>query len=387
MSYYYGGYRKGGLAGLALFLAALAGAVIGGLLVGIVIVNYYPASREAQPAPVIPGPAEEGAQVPSPELSDTTFSAAYAAKKVGSSVVKIATKQEALVYDLFFMPVVQEREGLGSGVIIDKSGYILTNNHVVEGVTEITVVLVDGRQLPGSIVGTDPYTDLAVIKVEGADLPAAELGNSDNLVIGEPAIAIGNPYGFDHTVTAGVISALNRSVTIDASSGQALEGLIQTDAPINPGNSGGALVTSNGTVIGINTAIIAQAQGIGLAIPINSARAVANEIIQYGKVRRPYVGISRVTEINRTLAARNRLPVDQGLYVSSVVRGGPADRAGLGPGDIITAVGGQDIASVVDLQKAIYRAAIGDTLEFTVIGTSRRERTARVVLTEAPTGR
>ena len=289
MSYYYGGYRKGGLAGLALFLAALAGAVIGGLLVGIVIVNYYPVSREAQPAPVIPGPVEEGAQVPAPKLSDTTFSAAYAAKKVGSSVVKIATKQEALVYDFFFMPVVQEREGLGSGVIIDKSGYILTNNHVVEGVTEITVVLIDGRQLSGSIVGTDPYTDLAVIKVEGSDLPAAELGDSDKLVIGEPAIAIGNPYGFDHTVTAGVISAINRSVTIDTSTGQALEGLIQTDAPINPGNSGGALVTSTGTVIGINTAIVAQAQGIGLAIPINSARAVANEIIQYGKVRRPYV--------------------------------------------------------------------------------------------------
>ena len=387
MSYYYGGYRKGGLAGLALFLAALAGAIIGGLLVGIVIVNYYPASREAQPAPVIPGPAGEGAQVPSPKLSDTTFSAAYAARKVGSSVVKIATKQEALVYDFFFMPVVQEREGLGSGVIIDKSGYILTNNHVVEGVTEITVVLVDGRQLPGSIVGTDPYTDLAVIKVDGADLPAAELGDSDNLVIGEPAIAIGNPYGFDHTVTAGVISAINRSVTIDASTGNALEGLIQTDAPINPGNSGGALVTSTGTVIGINTAIVAQAQGIGLAIPINSARAVANEIIQYGKVRRPYVGISRVTEIDRYVAARNRLPVDQGIYVSSVVRGGPADRAGVGPGDIIIAVDGQNIATATDLQKAVYKSAIGDTLEFTVVGTNRRERTVRVVLTEAPTGR
>lgn len=387
MSYYYGGYRKGGLAGLALFLAALAGAIIGGLLVGIVIVNYYPAGREAQPVPVIPGPADEGAQVAKPDLADATFSAAYAARKVGSSVVKIATKQEALVYDFFFMPVVQEREGLGSGVIIDKSGYILTNNHVVEGVTEITVVLVDGRQLPGSIVGTDPYTDLAVIKVEGTDLPAAELGDSDNLVIGEPAIAIGNPYGFDHTVTAGVISAINRSVTIDASTGNALEGLIQTDAPINPGNSGGALVTSTGTVIGINTAIVAQAQGIGLAIPINSARAVANEIIQYGKVRRPYVGISRVTEINRYLAARNRLPVDQGIYVSSVVRGGPADRAGLGSGDIITAIGGRDIVSVADLQKAIYKAAIGDTLEFTVVGANRRERTVRVVLTEAPTGR
>jgi serine protease Do len=285
------------------------------------------------------------------------------------------------------MPVVQEREGLGSGVIIDKSGYILTNNHVVEGVTEITVVLVDGRQLPGSIVGTDPYTDLAVIKVDGADLPAAELGDSDNLVIGEPAIAIGNPYGFDHTVTAGVISAINRSVTIDASTGNALEGLIQTDAPINPGNSGGALVTSTGTVIGINTAIVAQAQGIGLAIPINSARTVANEIIQYGKVRRPYVGIARVTEIDRYLAARNRLPVDQGIYVSSVVRGGPADRAGVGPGDIIIAVDGQNIATATDLQKAVYKSAIGDTLEFTVVGTNRRERTVRVVLTEAPTGR
>jgi serine protease Do len=387
MSYYYGGYRKGGLAGLALFLAALAGAVIGGLLVGIVIVNYYPVSREAQPAPVIPGPVEEGAQVPAPKLSDTTFSAAYAAKKVGSSVVKIATKQEALVYDFFFMPVVQEREGLGSGVIIDKSGYILTNNHVVEGVTEITVVLIDGRQLSGSIVGTDPYTDLAVIKVEGSDLPAAELGDSDKLVIGEPAIAIGNPYGFDHTVTAGVISAINRSVTIDTSTGQALEGLIQTDAPINPGNSGGALVTSTGTVIGINTAIVAQAQGIGLAIPINSARSVANEIIQYGKVRRPYVGISRVTEIDRYLATRNRLPVDRGIYISSVVRGGPADRAGLSPGDIIIAVGGQSIEAAADLQKAVYEAAIGDTLEFTVVGTNRRERTVRVVLTEAPTGR
>ncbi len=387
MSYYYGGYRKGGLANLALFLAALAGAIIGGLLVGIVIVNYYPGSREAQPAPVVPGPSEEGAIIPAPELFDTTFSAAFAAQKVGSSVVKIATKQEALVYDFFFMPVVQEREGLGSGVIIDKSGYILTNNHVVQGVTEITVVLVDGRQLSGAIVGTDPYTDLAVIKVEGTDLPAAELGDSDKLVIGEPAIAIGNPYGFDHTVTAGVISAVNRSVAIDTSTGQALEGLIQTDAPINPGNSGGALVTSTGRVIGINTAIVAQAQGIGLAIPINSARSVANEIIQYGKVRRPYVGISRVTEIDRYLAARNRLPVDEGIYISSVVRGGPADRAGLSPGDIIIAVGGQSIAVAADLQKAIYKAAIGDTLDFTVVGTNRRERTVKVVLTEAPSRR
>ncbi len=387
MSYYYGGYRKGGPAGIALFLAALAGAVIGGLLVGIVIVNYYPVTRQAQPVPVIPGPSEEGTALPVPDLSDAAFSAAYAAKRVSPAVVKIATKQEALVYDFFFMPVIQEREGLGSGVIIDKSGYILTNNHVVEGVSEITVVLVDGRQLPGGIVGTDPYTDLAVIKVDGTDLPAAELGDSDKLIIGEPAIAIGNPYGFDHTVTAGVISAVNRSVEIDRSAGQALEGLIQTDAPINPGNSGGALVTAAGKVIGINTAIVSQAQGIGLAIPINSARNVANEIIQYGEVRRPYVGISRVTEIDRYLAARNRLPVDRGVYVSSVARGGPADRAGLGPGDIIIAVGGQDVATVVDLKKAIYKADIGDALEFTVIGANRRERTAQVVLTGAPSGR
>lgn len=387
MSYYYGGYRKGGLAGLALFLAALAGAVIGGLLVGIVIVNYYPVNREAQPAPVIPGPSEEGAMIPAPELSDTAFSAAFAAQRVSPAVVKIATKQEALVYDFFFMPVVQEREGLGSGVIIDKSGYILTNNHVVEGVTEITVVLVDGRQLSGGIVGIDPYTDLAVVKVEGTNLPVAELGDSDKLVIGEPAIAIGNPYGFDHTVTAGVISAVNRSVEIDRAAGQALEGLIQTDAPINPGNSGGALVTATGKVIGINTAIVSQAQGIGLAIPINSARNIANEIIQYGEVRRPYVGISRVTEIDRYLAARNRLPVNEGIYVSSVVRGGPAASAGLGSGDIIIAVGGQSIATIADLKKAIYKSDIGDTLEFTVVGSNRRERTVEVVLTDAPTGR
>ena len=296
---------RSGSNGIGLFIAALAGAIVGGLLVGLLLINYGaglipqsssgqqgqvptqapPSARRlaTQPGATSQGQGGAGAEVVRTEL----FSAASAAQKVGPSVVKISTKQEEVVYSFFFTPMVQVREGLGSGVIIDSSGYILTNNHVVQGVSQIAVMLADGRQFDARIVGTDPYTDLAVIKVDATDLPVAELGDSDKLVPGEPAIAIGNPYGFDHTITAGVVSALNRTVEVSPSQGIVLEGLIQTDAPINPGNSGGALVTVDGRVVGINTAIIEEAQGIGLAIPINMARQVADQIIRYGKVPRP----------------------------------------------------------------------------------------------------
>lgn len=369
--------------GFPLFVAALVGAVIGGLVVGMLLIGRIP-QQQAAPAPQLSTPSDDEILPPSERLSAKAYSIASAAKKVSPAVVKIATRQEELVFSFFFRPVIQEREGLGSGVIIDASGHILTNYHVIKNVTEIVVVLADGRQFPGSVVGVDPYTDLAVVKIEGEGLPVAELGNSDQIVIGEPVVAIGNPYGFDHTVTAGVVSALNRSISTDERDGVVLENLIQTDAPINPGNSGGALVTTDGKVVGINTAIIQGAQGIGFAIPINVARNVANEIIQYGKVKRPYLGVSEVVVVSRNIALRYGLAVDSGIYISSVVRGSPADRAGLGRGDIIIAINGAQVATADDVRRCVLKSSIGDQMTFTVVGTNRRQRDVVVTLGEMP---
>lgn len=369
--------------GFPLFVAALVGAVIGGLVVGMLLIGRIP-QQQAAPAPQLSTPSDDEILPPSERLSAEAYSIASAAKKVSPAVVKIATRQEELVFSFFFRPIIQEREGLGSGVIIDASGHILTNYHVIKNVTEIVVVLADGRQFPGSVVGVDPYTDLAVVKIEGEGLPVAELGNSDQIVIGEPVVAIGNPYGFDHTVTAGVVSALNRSISTDERDGVVLENLIQTDAPINPGNSGGALVTTDGKVVGINTAIIQGAQGIGFAIPINVARNVANEIIQYGKVKRPYLGVSEVVVVSRDIALRYGLAVDSGIYVSSVVRGSPADRAGLGRGDIIIAINGAQVATADDVRRCVLKSSIGDEMTFTVVGTNRRQRDVVVTLGEMP---
>ena len=369
--------------GFPLFVAALVGAVIGGLVVGMLLIGRIP-QQQAAPAPQLSTPSDDEILPPSERLSAEAYSIASAAKKVSPAVVKIATRQEELVFSFFFRPIIQEREGLGSGVIIDASGHILTNYHVIKNVTEIVVVLADGRQFPGSVVGVDPYTDIAVVKIEGEGLPVAELGNSDQIVIGEPVVAIGNPYGFDHTVTAGVVSALNRSISTDERDGVVLENLIQTDAPINPGNSGGALVTTDGKVVGINTAIIQGAQGIGFAIPINVARNVANEIIQYGKVKRPYLGVSEVVVVSRDIALRYGLAVDSGIYVSSVVRGSPADRAGLGRGDIIIAINGAQVATADDVRRCVLKSSIGDKMTFTVVGTNRRQRDVVVTLGEMP---
>ncbi len=369
--------------GFPLFVAALVGAVIGGLVVGMLLIGRIP-QQQAAPAPQLSTPSDDEILPPSERLSAEAYSIASAAKKVSPAVVKIATRQEELVFSFFFRPIIQEREGLGSGVIIDASGHILTNYHVIKNVTEIVVVLADGRQFPGSVVGVDPYTDLAVVKIEGEGLPVAELGNSDQIVIGEPVVAIGNPYGFDHTVTAGVVSALNRSISTDERDGVVLENLIQTDAPINPGNSGGALVTTDGKVVGINTAIIQGAQGIGFAIPINVARNVANEIIQYGKVKRPYLGVSEVVVVSRDIALRYGLAVDSGIYISSVVRGSPADRAGLGRGDIIIAINGAQVATADDVRRCVLKSSIGDKMTFTVVGTNRRQRDVVVTLGEMP---
>lgn len=299
------------------------------------------------------------------------------AREVGPAVVKVSTVTERETYNFFFERMIQRQQGLGSGVIFDPAGYILTNRHVVKDATQIKVVLTDGREFPATVVGHDYFTDLAVLKITGDNLPAAKLGDSDKLQVGQTAVAIGNPYGFDHTVTTGVISALNRSLPIDEASGVYLENLIQTDAPINPGNSGGALLDSQGYVVGINTAIVQEAQNIGFAIPVNRARAVAKELIDHGKVRRPWFG-AQLWPVEPDEARQYGLPARKGLAIVGLMRGSPADKAGLQGGDIITAVDGQEIEDVAQLRKDIERAGIGGKVQMTI---ARDGRTFKVDVT------
>ncbi len=287
--------------------------------------------------------------------------------KVRPAVVNIATRQ--LSYDALLRPV--PAQGIGSGVIFDARGYVLTNNHVVEGAQQIRVTLPDGRAFPGKLVGADPLTDLAVIKIDGRDLPAARLGDSSKLEVGETVIAIGNPLGLEGgpTVTVGVVSAVARS--IEEPGGAGLYDLVQTDAAINPGNSGGPLVRMAGDVIGINTAIIQQAQGIGFAISINSAKPIVQELLAHGRVVRPFIGIVPVS-VTPQIASAYDLPVDHGVLVARLDPRGPAARAGMRAGDIVVAVAGHPVKSLGELRVAIGQHKIGETVDLAV----RREKTS-----------
>ncbi len=301
-----------------------------------------------------------------------------AAKAVGPSVVGITNK--AVARDWFNNPV--ETEGVGSGVIFRSDGYIVTNNHVVANAKELIVSLADGRTLKGKLIGTDEVTDLAVVKVDAKDLPAATFGDSDKIVVGEPAIAIGNPMGleFKGSVTAGVISALNR--TLDISDNRLK--LLQTDAAINPGNSGGALVNADGEVIGINSAKLAAngVEGMGFSIPINTVKTVVDQLMNNGYVARPYLG---VTVFDPQTAARYgyELNIDKGVYVFQLILNGPAGRAGMQRGDIILKLDGEETNSVRDLRAKIAEHKVGETVkvEFDRNG---KKQTVDVTLDEMP---
>ncbi len=299
-----------------------------------------------------------------------------ASEKVAPAVVNI--RIVLLTYDSFFRVV--PGQGQGSGVIFSEEGYILTNEHVIHEATEINVVLPDGRELEGKLIGSDPSVDLAVVKINAENLSVAELGDSDKLRSGEFCMAIGNPFGLQNTLTFGVISATGRSI---GGPRQILENLIQTQTPINPGNSGGPLINLEGEVIGINTAIIPYGQGIGFAIPINTAKEIIGELIEHGRVIRPWLGVSALY-VTPQVKERFNLDVDSGCYIINVVPKSPADKAGIKEGDVIIKVNDQDLRSLEDLQRVIKTREIGEELTLLIFREDEYEK-VKVKLEERPT--
>jgi S1-C subfamily serine protease len=262
-------------------------------------------------------------------------------------------------------------QGSGSGILFTPDGFLLTNHHVVQGKNRVRVRLTDGRDLPGRVIGTDPWTDLAVVQADASDLPFAGFGDSARLRVGQLVLAIGSPFGFDSTVTAGVISALGR--TLRSITGHLVDNVIQTDAALNPGNSGGPLVDSRGRVIGINTAIILPAQGICFAIPINMAKHILPQLMQHGRVVRGYLGLhGRSAPVARHLARSFDFDQASGVEVMGVEPGGPADQAGILEGDIIVHLGDQAATSVDDLHKMLTELPVGVPATVTLLRGQRR---------------
>lgn len=258
-----------------------------------------------------------------------------------------------------------KQQTLGSGVLIDKRGYILTNEHVILRASEVTVTLPGDEEYSAKIIGADPRFDLAILKIDtGEELPAARTGDSDSLMIGETVIAIGNPFGLSHTVTTGVLSATDR--TIKTSDGRIFNDFIQTDASINPGNSGGPLVILTGEVIGINTIIYADAEGIGFSIPINRAMRAVSELIQFGEIKKTWTGL-RIQEMSSALARHFGLSSAEGVLVSDVISEGPADHAGIREGDVIVGIDGKTVNSVEEFREKTGTHIAGESIELRVI--------------------
>jgi len=266
-------------------------------------------------------------------------------------------------------PDTRVERGTGSGFIISSNGQILTNAHVVAGADTVSVTLKDGRTMQGKVLGVDPVTDVAVIKINGSNLPAVRLGNSEQLKPGEWAIAIGNPLGLDNTVTTGIISATGRTSSQVGVPDKRVS-FIQTDAAINPGNSGGPLLNASGQVIGMNTAIIQGAQGIGFAIPINTAQRIATQLATTGKVEHAYIGIQMVNltpelkeSINRNANSGLNVDQDRGILVVRVMPNSPAAKAGLRPGDVITQINGKPVTDSGSLQQVVENSNLGSSLQ------------------------
>jgi S1-C subfamily serine protease len=289
-----------------------------------------------------------------------------AADRVSPAVVKLDVKRRVETRG-----GQREVAGSGSGFLFTPDGLILTNSHVAGGASRIKVALPDGQLFEASLVGDDPHTDLAVIRVSGSKLPTASLGSSRTVRVGQLAIAIGNPFGFECTVTAGVVSALGRSLR--SQSGRLIDDVIQTDAALNPGNSGGPLVSSSGEVIGVNTAIIAAAQGICFATSIDTAKLVVGQLLRHGRVRRGYVGLAgQNTPLPRRVVRHFDLPVESGVRVMSVELGSPAAAAGIEEGDVIVAWDGRAVARIDDLHRLLSEEYLERPADVTLIRLAHR---------------
>jgi S1-C subfamily serine protease len=332
-------------------------------------------------------PSSPSPSVAKPAIVTPNNFVASVVQEVGPAVVRINASREVdnegdvsqfsddPVFRRFFssqVPNHSERQiqrGTGSGFIISNDGKIITNAHVVAGANKVTVTLKDGRTLNGKVLGSDSLTDVAVVQVEADNLPKVKLGNSESLQVGEWAIAIGNPLGLDNTVTTGIISAKDRHGSQIGASDKRVD-FLQTDAAINPGNSGGPLLNANGEVIGVNTAIIQNAQGLGFAIPINTAQKIAEQLITNGKVEHPYLGVQMVQltpEVKKQLAdspmADNwTVPDNSGVLLVRVMRDSPAAEAGLRSGDVLKSVGGQNVTEPDTVQELVEKAKIGENL-------------------------
>jgi S1-C subfamily serine protease len=261
--------------------------------------------------------------------------------------------------------------GSGSGFLFTPDGFLITNHHVVRGSERLRVRLNDGREVPGRLVGADPWTDVAVVQAEASGLPHARLGESTGLRVGQLVVAIGSPFGFDSTVTAGVISALGR--TLRSITGHLVDNVIQTDAALNPGNSGGPLLDSHGRVIGINTAVIQSAQGICFAIPINMAKRIIPQLMNHGRVVRGYLGMhGRVVPLARHIVRTHSLKQETGVEVVALEPAGPASQAGIVDGDLIVGLGDAPVATIDDLQKRLSEIPVGIPAEIIILRDGRR---------------
>ncbi|CAD5930477.1 Putative serine protease HhoA [Planktothrix tepida] len=348
--------------------------------------NFLGTSAQADPIPT-PTQPQPVAVVPNPNSARNFVAAAV--NRVGPAVVRIDTERtvSANIPDPFFddpffrrffgegmpqTPQEYQQRGQGSGFIVDSSGIILTNSHVIKGADKVTVTLKDGRQFQGEVRGSDDPSDLAVIKINGNNLPVAPLGNSSEVQVGDWAIALGNPLGLDNTVTLGIVSTLNRPSSQVGIPDKRLD-FIQTDAAINPGNSGGPLLNDRGEVIGINTAIRADGQGIGFAIPIDAAKSIQAALVRGEKIAHPYIGIRMATltadmakQLNQDPNSLMLIPEVNGVLVVQIMPNSPAANVGLRRGDVITEIDGQAITSADQLQRLVEKSKIGQPLKITL---------------------
>lgn len=348
--------------------------------------NFLISSAQAEPIQTLTIP-QNVAAIPNPNSAGNFVSAAV--NRVGPAVVRIDTERtvSAKIPDPFFddpffrrffgegmpqFPQEYQQRGQGSGFIVDSSGIILTNSHVVKGADKVTVTLRDGRQFQGEVRGSDDPSDLAVVKINGNNLPVAPLGNSSEVQVGDWAIALGNPLGLDNTVTLGIVSTLNRPSSQVGIPDKRLD-FIQTDAAINPGNSGGPLLNDRGEVIGINTAIRADGQGIGFAIPIDAAKRIQAALVRGEKIAHPYIGIRMASltadmakQLNSDPNSLMLIPEVNGVLVVQIIPNSPAANAGVRRGDVITEIDGQAITTAEQLQRLVEKSQIGQPLKITV---------------------